>query len=305
MKSLEDQIRNLFPDHPPSQDDLARIDAAYRNGLEATSARRLPLTAAAAAVVVVLAALGVTVLAPSPVEATLTEYVEIAESVEIGDIDDGTFWYTESESVGLATIQLPDETLAYLIPTHRQIWIQPAGGVTVISTTSGEPTILTPDGADLYEQYANSAVRPGETVTVAQESYEHPSETVVTTDPDELEAMLRSQSQVDTDTKVADAALALITESPAGPQVRATVLGVLANLDLILVEETEDTVTLRTRPTDSDDTQITFTIRADGQLLYRANATTQDFDDIGIEAGFVTFEATYQPTVTSDTAPDP
>lgn len=307
MTDLDNQLRNLFPDHAPSEADRGRIDAAYRTRLAATPVRRWPLTAATAAILVAVAAIGVTILTPSRVEAALTEFVDIARSVEVADIEDGTFWYTESESVHLAVAQGPgsEETLAYLLPVRRQIWIQPVGGVTVLATTSGEPTILTPGGTELYERFGRPGDRPGETITVAQESYEHPAEGVDSSDPDDLEAWLRAPAQVDTDTKVAAAALGLITESPATPDLRAAVLGVLAALDLTLVDETEDTVTLQTRPTDADDTQITFTIRADGQLLYRADATTRDFDDIGIEAGFVTFEATYQPTRTTDTAPDP
>jgi len=295
--TLDQLLRASFPALEATSEELSQAEGVYRARIAASgravrpTGRWIASTAAVAAMIVVVVA--VLAVRPDPVQATLAEIARAARTVDIVSLGSGEAYLTESTAVEATTIHLEDGSLlAYRITERRRAWVDVTGRM-VIETTRTDPMFDT--GAD-ERTYFDSGLDEwdhlGETqITAAEGVVQKALELDWPTDADALLRFVRSQPQVSTDTDAADLLLALITESPAGPELRAATIGALGRLDLTVVEHGPDVFRFRTVP-EAEDTQVqTFTLDAEGMLLRRTISTV---DATGAET--LTFDARYSPT---------
>ena len=297
MSRLDSTLHAMFPAADPTPTDLELIEQAYRRRISAdvaTSRRRLVVPVAAVAALIT--AIGIVALQPTPVQAALTEIAQAAQTIDIAELSDGDFYYTESTSTSRRTINLEDGIrITYTIDELRRVWISRTGREAVIQTTRTNPNFQTEDDQALYFKHGlDTADALDTTQTTAVENSSHAAfEQDWPTDGGGLLRAVRELPSVNTDTQVAAQLLNLITESPASPDLRAATIEALSRLDLDLIERAADTIHLRTRPTDLDNQILEFSLDNQGQLRHRTVIT---HDPAAPGAGFVVFAVDYTPT---------
>lgn len=298
MNSLDGALRRFFPGTDPTGADLQRAETVYRSGIRSqqqghTAGRRLRLMPVAMAVMVAFVVGVFVTIRPGEVQASLTEIAYAARTVDVADLEEGQYFYTESTATQTQAVSFEDGTqLAYMIDVHRRIWIDPGGG-TIIETTRSNPRFESEADERTYYQRgldANDSLGRPQTIAVDQAS--HPAmERDWPLEPGALADEIRSLPYVVTDTDAVDALLSLIAESPASSQLRAATVEALGRFDLTVIASDEHGATFRTVPTDEDIQIIQFTISSAGDLLERSLYTIGS--DQQPELGFT---ASYSPT---------
>ncbi len=298
MSRLESALRAMFPTADPTRADLELTEQAYRRRINADVApgRRRLVVPAAVAVVALVTAIGIVGLQPSPVQASLTEIAQAARTIDIVNLSDGDFYFTESTSTFTQTINLEDGTqITYTIDQLRRVWISPTGREAVIQTTRTNPNFQTDDDQALYFQLGlDTADALDTTQTTAVENSSHDAfEQDWPTDSAGLLRAVRELPSVNTDTQAAAQLLNLITESPSPPELRAATIEALSRLDLDLIERAADTIRLRTKPSDLDNQILEFILDNQGQLRHR---TVINHDPAVPDPDVVVFAVDYTPT---------
>lgn len=299
MNRLDRALGAMFPPADPTPADLERIEEAYRQRISNNGRprrhRRL-IIPAVAAVAVLLTAIGMVALRPSPVQATLTEIAHAARTVDAADLAGGDYYFTESTSTFTQTVNLEDgRQISYTIDEHRRTWISPTGQEAVIQTTRTNPTFETDEDRALYFEFGlDAADRLDTTEASAVDGVSHDAlERDWPTEGAELLTTVRALPNVKTDTQAAGQLLDLITESPASPALRAAILEAIGRLNLDLIDRTQDTIHLRTRPLDLDNQIIEFVLDGQGQLRHR---TVINHDAATPDADVASFVVDYSPT---------
>jgi hypothetical protein len=274
MNRLDEALRSMFPASEPLSADLERAEAVYRSGIrtqrhgDAARRQRTLMPVAMAAIVAVAVGVFVTTR-PGEVQASLTAIAYAARSVDVADLEEGQFFYTESSATQFQAHTFVDGAqLAYMIDVHRRMWINPGGG-TIIETTRSNPRFGSDtDERTYFQQRLDVVDRLGETETIAVDQASHDAlERDWPLEPEALADEIRSMPNVETDTDAVDALLNLITESPASTQLRAATVEALGRFRLTVVSGDESQATFRTVPTDGDRQIIQFTISEAGHLV--------------------------------------
>jgi hypothetical protein len=269
----------------------------------------VPRLVGSVAVLVLIAVVVVSQIGrPGAAEAAFSEIARVAETVDPLSIPAQHYSYSRSEQiVGVvdpvdAFDGARDRPLAYLIPETREMWVGEDGTVQLRTTARTPQFFNAQDETDYYTAELDAQDNIGETVTETFTGITSiVDERQWPTAPDELEAtivsLLPESYARPLDVEILDSALDLIREPATPPSLRAAALQVIAGLDLTLTERTSDgggtfTITYDT----PQRTTMTITINGQGQLLSES-ATLPDGDPtLGIPAGTVINQATYNPT---------
>ncbi|GBD84596.1 hypothetical protein BMS3Abin02_00990 [bacterium BMS3Abin02] len=262
----------------------------------------VPALAAAALAVVVA---GVFVARPSPVQAAFDQIAFAARLATPQEIPEGSFLYTRSVNVQLAITQgdvlgLAQGYAAFLVPTTREFWRNDAGFVQM-STTTRRPVFFSPEvEAAYYTHGLDKRDHVGETLTQQFVGVTDPYGDVEwPTDPrrlrDSLEAYVRQGgSTLPLDIQVFDLATDLLREADPGPDLRAALMQVFAQLPVTLVDQAPDgSVTLAVTYNRPPSVRDTITLDARGHLIAETSTLLEDDLDLGIPAGTRTSDATY------------
>lgn len=298
MSRLDGALHAMFPAADPTPTDLELIEQAYRRriSVDVAPSRQRLVVPAAVAVAALITAIGIVALQPTPVQAALTEIAQVAQTIDIAELSDGDFYFTESTSTFTRTTSLEDGTqITYTIDELRRVWISPTGQEAVIQTTRTDPSFQTADDQALYFELGLDAVDALDTTrTTAVESSSHAAfEQDWPTDGAGLLRAVRQLPSVNTDTQAANQLLNLITESPAPPELRAAAVEALGRLDLDLIENAADAIHLRTKPTALDNQIIEFSLDNQGQLRHR---TVIHHDPAAPDSDVVGYAGDYTPT---------
>jgi hypothetical protein len=310
------QLRRLAGDPQPSPSEeaaaLARLrQAVAAAGTTGTEMRgRLGwLVPATAAVAVIIAAVAMSlVLRPSPAEAMLTEIAQASRRATPSDIPTGAFIYQQSDSVDLVVrsgseLGLDRPTVAYLLPSHREAWRQPATRFLQSATTTGPPTFFDEEVEAAYYSHGGAALdRVGETVFERSTDVTDPIlETDWPTTADELRRALEERLAQGGDTRPLDVQLfgsaAEILRETASPQLRGAILEVLATLPVELLDRRSDgAITIALTYDRPPTTRDTLTIATDGTLIARSTTWLEPDPQLRTPAGTTISTTTHQPS---------
>lgn len=314
---IERMLRHVTGDPSPTPVERAGAEADLR-ALISTATPRRPTRlawlgswrwaagAAAAAAVLLVVLVVVPSLQPSPAQAGLTELAEAVELLDPAVLPPGSYAFTSSEQVNLAILPgsdfgLDTEFVAYLLASTREIWRDNQDTVQ-LRTTNHPPTFFSSEteqayyrtGLDQLDQLNQPVTL---TATGATSDY---LPAVWSTDPDLLHQQMldhihQGGSDLPDNILVLNLAGQLVAETGAPPSLRAAILQVLATLDLTLVEQTPDRLQLAVTHRNS---RYAMTFDQAGNLLEASEIVLQFEPRLGIPAGTVVHQATYQPTIT-------
>lgn len=102
------------------------------------------------------------------------------------------------------------------------------------------------------------------------------------------------------DVEMLDIALDLLRETGAPARLRAAVVGVVARLDVSVVERTAAGTTFAVRYTRPGETTMTFTLSPEGFLLAETLVDEDGDETLGIPPGTIVGSSTYEPTRITD-----
>lgn len=260
--------------------------------------------ARAVAVVAVLVAIVPMVLS-NPARAALTEVAQAAREASPTEVPEGSFIYTRSARVDLAIrpgedFGLTEGSIAYLLPTTRQVWRSPADGFVLIHTTVETPEFFTIEAEDTYyEANIDQADQVGETIIDRFTDVTDPLiETVWPTDPVGLRTAMdsfitASGSQPVTPVAVFQLAANLLRETNPSPALRAAILEVLARLPLELGSRSETGLTVSIV---DNERQLSIALSNDGELVSETITLLRGDSELGAPEGAVISRAAYEPT---------
>jgi len=317
-------LRRLAGDPVPTVEEERRARARLVEAIAGEQpARRgfrrvrwlVPALAAAALAIVIT---GVLVARPSRVQAVFEEIAFAARLATPQEIPGGSFLYTRSVNVQLSITQgdvlgLAQEYAAFLVPTTREFWRNDTGFVQM-STTTGRPTFFSPEvEAAYYTHGYDGRDHVGETLTQQFVGVTDPYGDVEwPTDPrrlrDSLEAYVRQGgSTLPLDIQVFDLATDLLREADPGPDLRAALMQVFAQLPVTLVDQAPDgSVTLAVTYNRPPSMRDTITLDARGHLIAETSTLLEDDLDLGIPAGTQTSGSTYTiPTIVDNLDTNP
>ncbi|MGA9596296.1 MAG: hypothetical protein WBV06_09070, partial [Acidimicrobiia bacterium] len=255
---------------------------------------------------------GVALFRPTPAEAALAEVAEAARAATPIDIPEGSFIYTRSERVDLAIrsgveFGLDEESVAYLLPSIREVWRQPETEFIQIHTTNHTPTFFTPDAEDAYYRLGLDATDHLDEVQTEQLTgvTDPILEVDWPTEPDALYQALRDYAAQGGDERpkavqVFDLATDLLREVDRTPDLRAAVVDVLARLPVDLAEQTSQAITISISYTTPAPTRDTITLSSDGQLLAETSTLLAGDPELGIPADTTILQVEYQKKRTTD-----
>jgi hypothetical protein len=324
---VDELLRRLAAADEPDPADYERARAEAKAALDAaieeerrrrdTGPRFGWVAAAAATIVLAVGAIVVfTVGQPSPASAAIEEIAEALEAVPASSISDEEFLYTVIDSSSLVAVdseilgdvEYPNEYLFYIQDRHEERW-RGASGSIQIRETPGQPSFFDPETEEAYD-LANLAELDGVGETTTQAFQDAPIEQWPA-DPGELDRAIRdamvTNRGLPESVEYLDVALDILRDPLYQPEVRASTLHLVADLDgLELVETTDDEVTLSTEYVDRGvDTLQTFTIGSDGHLRFEEIQNLSADPEFGIPAGTVTHTATYSTPVIVDSLTEP
>ncbi|MDP9494099.1 MAG: hypothetical protein M3P87_02570 [Actinomycetota bacterium] len=255
------------------------------------------------ALFLVVAVLVVQTVSISPAAAVITEFARVAEARDPLLIPDGDFAYIRTEATSIS--YAGSDALPYLLPENRETWIGDEGTARV-STTNLEPTFFAlADETAYYAADLDEGDRLGETITITQTDINQIlTEIDWPTDPDELEAMIRSVIG-DTDHDVVETCLEMLRATLISPELRAAVLRVIAGLDLELVDDGPDGATFSMGLDRPFPMQLRFTLDDYGHLRFEERIQTEGNPDLGVAPGTVDYTATYSVPVLVDSLERP
>jgi hypothetical protein len=282
---------------------LQRAIAAEQNAdkkLEVGWKWRVVAAITVAAAIVIVA---VPLIRTSPAQAALVEIAQAARQATPIEVLRGSYITTTSEQTNLAIrpgeeFGLDQESVAYLLPTTRQIWRQPAKRFVLLQTTVGIPEFFDPSHQRAY--YAaglDEADQIGQTIVEQFVNVTDPIiETEWPTNPDDLlQAMEELIGENDRTQSIPSdlflLAADLLRETNPSPQLRAAVLEVLGELPLDVQERGQLSITISLL---DGDRQLTMELSDQGDLLSEAITLRQADLTLGIPADTVISKATHR-----------
>ena len=309
-------LRRLAGDPRPSPAEeavaLARLrqaTAAERSAGKKQRSRLLWLTPATAAAAAILAAVALAlVLRPGAAEAALTELAQASRRAMPPDTRTGAFIYQEADSVDLvirpgSELGLDRAAVAYLLPTYRAAWRQPATRFLRSVTTTGPPIFFDQEVAAAYRDHGGAALdRVGETVVEQFTDVTDPIlETDWPTNADGLRQALEERLSAGGDPRSLEVQLfgaaANILRETADPQLRAAALEVLAALPVELLDRRSDgAITIAVTYDGPPLTRETLTIAADGTLLTRSSTWLEPDPQLRTPPATSVSTVTYRPS---------
>lgn len=310
-------LRRLAGDPQPPSDTEKRALAQLQDAIarETRPPRRVRWGAVAAATIAVaaIAAVAVAFLAPVPSAATLDEVARAARQAAPLEVPTGSFIYQHTESVDLVVrpgsdFGLDVETVAYLLPSRRETWRQSESGFVRTATTVGEPTFFDAATQAAYEQGNGPSMdQVGETIVEQFTNVVDPiADTDWPTDPKALraameQALARGADDRSLDVQLFDLALDIL-HTATDPQLKATLIEVIADLDLDQVAAGPEGVALAITDPSPPPTRLTATISKDGTLTAASVIWLQPA--FGIPADTTIATALHQPPVVVEQLPD-
>lgn len=237
-----------------------------------------------------------------PAQAALTEVAEAARVAAPLEVPEGDFIYTRSEHEDLAIrpgsdFDLPQDFVPYLLPTTRQVWRNPAERFILIHTTIGTPEFFDPQTqAAYYQAGLDRADQVGENVVEQFTEADDPViETRWPTHPEQLlEAMeafiLENRDQTADTSQIIDLTADILRETHPSPELRSSLVQVLARQPLELKGRTATTITI-SHISDGQETAIT--LSSDGQLLSETVTLLKPDADLGLPEGTTVGSANY------------
>lgn len=319
MHPIDGLLRQVFDTPDPSEVDLARADQAFRARITGQDRSpvprgkwRLPRLAAASmvAVALVVALVGIQVTRPSSAATAIAEVAEAARLVDPFSIDEQSYAYRRSVSLDLVVTPLElvgrsGGDFAYLVPRNTELWAG-ADGAELHRTETGTPRFFEADIEVLYYEFGIDELDGvGETRMESFVGAESKlAERDWPTDPDDLNTLLNTLAP-ESDRRI-QLALALIREPAASPELRAAALEAIGRIEgLVLAEKGADQVTFEMEFAFGEDrTLYRFTLSTDGALLSESEALTNASEVLGIPAGAVISQTTYDPLVIIDEVPE-
>lgn len=300
----------------PSKDDYRqarqRLQAAILREQQRRGRQVRWLVPTLATLLLVLVVGGVALFRSSPAEAALAEVAEAARAATPLEVPHGSFIYTRSERLDLAIrpgieFGLDDEFVAYLIPSTREVWRQPDTEFIQIRTTNHPPVFFDRIVDDAYYQQGI-----GETDQLGETQHEQLTGVADPllqidwpTQPDALHEALREYATQGGDERpeavqIFDLATDLLREANPTPELRASVVEVLARLPVELVEQTGETITIGiTYPTPMQ-TRDTITLGSEGELLAEKSILLEGDPQLGIPADTTILKVEYKETLVTD-----
>ncbi|MGD2101669.1 MAG: hypothetical protein PVG83_05480 [Acidimicrobiia bacterium] len=296
-------LRRLAGDPEPGPGDEIRarsgFEALTRGEQPARFGRRGLVVAGFGVVLAIVAAVVIFgVGRPSPASAAMEEIARAVEEVSPLSISDTEFVYQVIDSEALAfddpdrlgDISYPDEYLVYSLPRSVEVW-RGASGSVQMRVTVGRPTFFSSVAETAYyEAGLDESDAVGETFTqtfTGAQVEEWPA------DIDELDeairdAMVTNRGLPDT-VEYLDVALDIVEDVMQPPDVRASTLHLIGNLDgLKLVESNADEATFSVEYVDRGlDVRLTFSVGVDGYLRFHELLYLTADDEYGIPAGTV------------------
>jgi hypothetical protein len=287
MTGQDDPLDSFKPSGAPPQPSevefreaeaqlLAAIDLEMTRSKRRSRAAgwRLPAIAATVAVALGLFA----VLQPDPARAALLEVARAARLATPIDIPSGSYVYSRSENVHLVVrpgsdMNLNSESVAYLLPTIREVWWSPAERFIQIRTTVQRPTFFSPGTAAAYRAAGlerDDGVGETDTqqltgVTDPLSEAEWPTEARALRSAME-EAVSMSDDQRPIRVRVLDLAADLLRDADRTPILRSAILEVMADVGYDIVED-DGTISLSARFRNPLLTRLEVTLSRTGLLL--------------------------------------
>lgn len=245
------------PPPTPTEEEYLRTEAAVNAAIAEeqerieVAARRRPHWMWMAAAVVALVLASVVVFRPgvSAASAAMEEIVFLADPVDPADAPDGSFLMTQSEnlSVGSANVarDFPEVPFdgEYLTYQWRYLREMRYGFVSTVQLTMEtlEYIFSSPGDEAVFNELHLEADQPvGKPLTVTQED---PDREVWPEDKDELDDVIRSwvtgRSGEPFEVEYLDVALQIVWEKPVTPELRASVLSLIGEIDGLQLTESE------------------------------------------------------------------
>lgn len=285
----------------------ARLDAAIAAEIAAghrpRSRRSLRLALGTAFLVLVGVTVYLAAWSGTPASA-LQALAQAARQVDPLDVPPGAFVYTTSERIDLGSMpggNLPgidDELVGYLLPTSIESWRSNDGFVQLV-TTAHPPVFFDPRvEAAYYEAGLDRVDRVGDTVSETFADVGEPFAGIVwPTDPDQLLSLMRAlipqgEGQPPPEVRLLNLAATLLRGTVIEPDLRATVLEVLATLELEVDAEDESLIVAVTYQ-DWALTRYSVTFDDRGNIVAESTILSDGADMPYIPAGTIISHATY------------
>lgn len=299
IEQLRRAVRRPIPTAEERDVALDRLRHAIATDLERRehrSRRSLRGMLAAAAVAVAMMMIAGPMLLRSPAQAALTEFAVAARQATPLEVPRGSFIHSKSQRRDLVVrpgedFGLSRDFVAYLLPTSRQVWRDPAEAFIRINTAIGRPEFFDSDvEVAYYAAGLDQADQVGENVIEELTEVTDPViETVWPVDPDRLlESMTsfviaRRSSTADAG-QLIDLAADILRETNPSPDLRSAVLHVISQQPVDLEERTARTVTVSYGGTDR---RIDLTLSSKGHLLSERVTLLEADPELGLPRGTV------------------
>jgi hypothetical protein len=311
-------LRAVTATFEPSQADFDHAWVRLTEAMSAPAGRRSQTRsrlswAAATAIVAVVAVLVLQTTSISAAGAVINDLARVVVLTDEMLIPDDQFAYTVTEASRLAEVgqdvipevELTHESLLYILSSKYERWSGDQGTVHAQETNHEARFFSAADEEAYYAARLDEGDRLGETVVrTQQDSNSVLEEEDWSTDPDELESMIRAEVG-DDEIAVLNKCLNFLRAPLLSPELRAAVLSVIAGLELELVEETGDgggTFAVEYELEELGPRRLTFTLDADGYLVFEEVVLINGYPELGVPAGTADYRATYSVPFLVDSA---
>lgn len=301
-----DVLREQIQTPEPTPEDVATARGRLQQAIAAERRSARPwrdwrvLAGVTAAVALVVA---VPLATTSRAQAALTEIAQASREAAPLEVPLGSFVATTSERSDLAIrpgedFELDQEFVAYLLPTTRQVWRQPEEQFVMIRTTVGTPSFFDPlHEQAYYSAELDKADRIGKTVVDQFTDVADPIlEVEWPRDPDQLLSAMNEfiGGTADSETTPSDLftlAANLLRETNPPPELRGSILEVLAGLPLDLDQDGDTSIKVSVL---DDGRRLTMELSVHGDLLSESTTLLEADPTLGIPVGTLISESTYQ-----------
>lgn len=317
-RNIDDLLKDLAGTYVPSDEARAHAESRLQEAIEAeksTTRRRFDMRWVAALAAGVVALFFVAqAITPSAASARFEEIASVAERLDPLTAPDGSFLYTRSEQTGLVT--LPSEALAsvgyddelhYLLTVERESWLG-SDNTRQIRSLAQPPIFFSSDDEAAY--YSAGLDEQDQIGEVAAITVTEPKGPVWSEDPAALDEAIRARMTADRGLPRAveylDVAITILREARTSPQLRASILRLVGNLEglELLSEATPSTFAIEYEDQDVP-TIYTFTLDSQGHLRAEERRMLAANEELGIPADTSLFSARYEPPVVVDSLEGP
>lgn len=317
-RDIFDWLRNHTQPLEPASGEIERAQQRLQAAIEAektairrrNTRRRMTTWIAGAAAITVAVAVILPFLTRDQAEAALIEMAQAAREATPVDIPQGSYIYTESTGFTLVGREaeefgLEGGAVSYLLPRTRRVWKSPDSQFVMLEVTYDQPTFFDPDAeATYYRMGLNETDQVGETTREQFTGVIDPVDEINW--PNNRDNLLQAMTsylgtESPTTPELLNLAVNLLRERNPSPQLRATVLEVLADLPVELVREDSESITIGI--IDGGRNQ-TFTLSRSGHLLAETATLIDGDPQAGMPPGTVTTRIQYQPIEVVEDLPD-